>query len=192
MILNLIGEKRVSGKKSDKKNMRKTGSIPAIVYAEGQAGMMISVPANDFKKAYKKSIGEVAIFNLNINGDEFRAIVKEKQIHPVSRDIVHIDFMELHKEKEITIKVPIKFIGTPKSLKEGGVLDVMRRQIEIHCLPHNIPEDIELNIEEVKIGETIHCKDIKVVNAKITEVLDTPILTVHALRTNSDEGTTTA
>lgn len=182
MILNLVGDKRENGKKSDLKNMRKSGFIPAIVYAEGQAGVMITVPANEFKKAYKKSIGEVAIFNINVNGTEYRSIVKEKQVHPVSREIVHIDFLELHKEKEITLKVPIKFIGTPKSLKEGGVLDVMHRSLELHCLPHNIPEDIEINIEELKIGETLHCKDIKVANAKITEALDTPIVSVHANR----------
>jgi large subunit ribosomal protein L25 len=93
MILNLAVQARSLGKKSELKNLRKSGLIPAVIYSEGQPGMNISVPTNEFNKLYRKSIGEVAVFNLTLNGNEMHAIVKDRQIHPVSRDFVHVDFM---------------------------------------------------------------------------------------------------
>ena len=178
MILNIAVQSREIGNKSARKNLRKSGQIPAIIYSEGQPGIPISVPTNEFFKLYKKSIGQVAVFKLELNGNEHHAIVKARQIHPVSRDYVHIDFFELEKDKELTLPVPINFIGNPAALKAGGVLETSLQKLNVTCIPKHIPNDIPLNIDELKIGDTIYVKDIKVKNVTIKEAGDEPIISV--------------
>ena len=182
MILNLAVQSREMGKKSTRKNLRKGGWTPAVIHSEGQPGITISVPTNEFYKLYKKSIGGVAVFNLELDGKEIHAIVKARQIHPVTRDFVHVDFLELHKGKELSLSVPFKFIGTPASLKDGGILETSMRELHVSCLPQHVPEDIPLNIENLKIGETIYVKDIKVENLSIKDAGNIAVISVHAPR----------
>jgi len=189
MILNLAVQSRTLGKKSERKDLRRGGSIPAVIYSSGQPGIPISVPTNEFVKLYKKSIGGVAVFNLNLDGTEIRAIVKARQIHPVSRAYIHVDFMELHKGKDITLPVPFRFIGTPHSLKEGGTLDIIMRELKVSCLPRHIPDDIPLNIENVKIGDTIYVKDLSIENITIKDLASLPIVSVHATKTEAAPAT---
>jgi len=199
MILNLAVHSRQLGNKSSRKNLRKGGQIPAIIYSEGQPGISISVPTNEFYKLYKKSIGEVAVFHLELDGKEIQAVVKARQIHPVTREFVHVDFLELHKGKEITLSIPFKFIGTPSSLKEGGILETSMRELKISCMPQYVPEDIPLDIENLKIGDTIYVKDIQVENLTVKDVSSLPVISIHAQRaaksteeTSTEEGSKTA
>ena len=190
MILNLAVHARELGNKSSRKNLRKSGKIPAVIYSEGQPGIHISVPTNEFSKLYKKSIGEVAVFNLKLDGNEVHTIVKARQIHPVSRDFIHVDFLELHKDKELNLSVPFKFIGTPASLKEGGIMEITMRELKVSCLPRHIPEDIPINIENLKIGEAIYVKDIQHENINIKEAGNIPIISVHGARTAKADAVT--
>ena len=182
MILNLAVQTRELGNKSSRKDLRKGGQIPAVIYSEGQPGIHISVPTNEFYKLYKKSIGEVAVFNLELDGKEIHAIVKARQIHPVTREFIHVDFLELHKGKELSLAVPFKFIGTPASLKDGGIMEISMRELKVSCMPQFVPEDIPLDIETLKIGETIYVKDIQVENLTIKDAGNLPIISVHAQR----------
>ena len=191
MILNIAVQQRTLGKKSERKNLRKSGHIPAVIYSEGQPGINISVPANEFYKLYRKSIGEVAVFALDIDGNEKRAIVKARQIHPVTREFIHVDFLELHPGKELTLSVPFKFIGTPAALKEGGILEISMRELKLACLPRHIPEDIQINVEELKMGETIYVKDIQHENITVKDVTSLPVISVHAPRATKAEAETT-
>jgi large subunit ribosomal protein L25 len=178
MILNLAVQSRDLAKKSERKTMRKSGKVPAIIYSDGQPGIPISVPTNEFYKLYKKSIGGVAIFNLDVNGVETPAVVKERQIHPVTRDLIHVDFLALHPDKELTLSVPFKFIGTPTSLKEGGSLEIALRELKVSCLPKHIPDDIPLNIEGLKIGETVYVKDLKLDNVIVKDLSSQAVILV--------------
>jgi len=193
MILNLAVQSRELGKKSERKNLRKSGQIPAVIYSEGQPGINISVPANEFLKLYRKSIREVAVFNLTLNGNDLQAIVKSRQMHPVSREFLHVDFLELHKGKELSLSVPIKFIGTPASIKEGGILEITVREVEVSCLPRHIPEDIPLNIENLNLGDTIYIKDLNIENVTIKDSGNIAVVSIHspkAEKTTEDEETT--
>lgn len=187
MILNLEVEKRTLGTKSELNQMRKNGLIPAVVYSGGTVGSNIIVPAIEFNRLYRKSFGEIAIFLLKIDGEEVRTIIKEKQIHPVSRDITHIDFLELHPGIEISIDVPINFVGTPEALKEGAILDVSRRSLSASCLPRHIPEAIQLDISNMTIGDTIFCKDIELENVTFTEPEDLAIVSLSLPRVGGAE-----
>ncbi len=121
---------------------------------------------------YKKSIGAVAFFDITVDGKTYKTFIKEKQIHPLTREVVHIDFLELHKGKSITIDVPINFIGEALGTKEGGVFEIIHRAIQVTCLPKDIPEEISFDISSMNIGDSIHFKDLDISEDIATELSD--------------------
>ena len=171
---------RELGKKSDIKNLRKLNYIPGIIYGPGEKDVPVSVRKNEFYKIYRKTIGEMALFELDVDGEKFVTIIKDRQIHPVTREVLHIDFLHLHPGTLITVSVPLKFVGESKGVKQGGVLEIHHRRLDITCLPKDIPEDIEVDISELMIGKAIRLKDISLkeeFSVKIPQ--DTPIVSVQ-------------
>lgn len=161
MNLKIKAEPRTTERKSDVKKVRNSGLIPGIIYGEGKEGVMISLPKIEFTKLFKKSIGQVAIFNIELEGQNYRTFLKDQQIHPVSRDFLHVDFVELHKGNPITIEVPIHYNGTAEGIKQGGALEILHYSLEITCLPKDIPEDISIDVSNLKLGQAIHLGDVE-------------------------------
>jgi large subunit ribosomal protein L25 len=183
MHIKIEAQPREIGKKSDLNKLRSEGFIPAIIYGEGKPGINIKLPVNDFLKNYKKSIGEVSIFDIHVKGKKYSTFIRDKQINPVSREFVHIDFVELHKGKPITMDIPFKFIGEPKGAHEGGVVEYLHRTIEISCLPKDLPEEIEIDITHLRVGDSLHFADISLpenITAHMTD--DTTIISVKEAR----------
>lgn len=160
MNIKVKAEKRNLGKKSNLTELRKEGFIPCIIYGNGQEGIKISINARDYAREYKKSIGEVAFFDITVDGKTYKTFIKDKQIHPLTREIVHIDFLELHKGKSITIDIPINFDGEAIGIKEGGILDIIHRKMQITCLPKDIPDEIKIDVSGMNIGDSIRVGDI--------------------------------
>ncbi len=164
------------------KKIRRDGYIPAVLY--GYKGTKIlSVKAYDFISLFEE-IGEHSIITLNIDGKEkAEVIVRDFQLHPVKRNILHVDFFEIEKGKLLKTEVPIKVQGESVGVKKGGILEVSAREIDIECLPKDIPDFILVDIGELEIGDSIHIKDI-VVNEKIS-VLTNPEQVVITIVTPS-------
>lgn len=179
MVIKIEAGKRTLGKKSDRKDLRKGFMIPGIMYGQGVEGTPIQFNAPDFMKAYKLSIGELAIFNIVLDGKEQRCILKDKQIHPVTRDIIHVDFLILNPGHEVSLLLPIKFVGEAAGQKMGGIVDIIVRTLSIACLPKDIPGDVEIDISALEIGDSLHIKDLKVPNVKIKDADDITIIVVH-------------
>ena len=184
MNIKIEAKKRVIGKKSDMTNLRASGMIPAVVYGEGKVGVNISLEKISFMKAYRKSIGGVAFFELNVEGEEFTTILKDKQVHPKSREFMHIDFIELHKGQSITVNIPIRVIGDAVGVKEGGLLEVLHHDIEVNCLPKDIIEEIVVDVTELSIGKAIHLIDLNLPETFKTSLPDaTTFVAVRAPKT---------
>ncbi len=167
------------GKKSDLKNLRKLNYIPGIIYGPGEKDVPISVKKNEFYKIYRKTIGEMALFELDVDGEKFLTVIKERQIHPVTREVLHIDFLHLHQGVPITVSVPIKFLGESKGVKQGGILEVHHRALDITCLPKDIPEDIEVDVSDLGIGRSIRLSDLNLKSElEVKLPKDTPIVSV--------------
>ncbi|MBI9030795.1 50S ribosomal protein L25 [bacterium] len=179
MVIKIEAGKRTLGKKSDRKDLRKGFNIPGIMYGQGVEGTPIQFNAPDFMKAYKQSIGELAIFNIVVDGKEHRCILKAKQIHPVRRDIIHVDFLLLNPGHEVSLSLPIKFVGEAAGQKMGGIVDIIVRHLNIACLPKDIPEDVEVDISALEIGDSLHIKDVKVPNVKVKDAEDITIVVIH-------------
>jgi large subunit ribosomal protein L25 len=186
MNVEVEAQLRSVGSKSDMKNLRKQGFIPAIIYGEGKEGIKISLEKIPFMRLYKNTIGEMSFFKITVDGKEYNTIIKDRQIHPVSREYMHIDFLELHKGSTLTLDVPVNYVGEPIGVSTGGVLDVIIRKLEVTCLPENIPQDIEVDISNLEIGDSIHLGDIELQNME-TKMSDTTTLVAVRLPREEEE-----
>ena len=145
------------------RRLRQSGQLPAVLYGPGAEPVLLSVNISDFDQVLKKSgVGQL-LLNLVIQDSETytrSAMVKELQTHPVSRNFLHVDFYEIAMDRKIKVKVPIVTTGMAKGVELGGVLQIIRREIEVLCLPFEVPESFEIDIADLDIGDSIHVKDI--------------------------------
>lgn len=168
MNIAIEAKLRETKKKSDLNQLRAQEFIPAVIYKSGskagEDGLKISLVEADFTKAYRKSIGEISFFIVKLDNKEYRTIIKDKQVHPVSRKVMHIDFLELVPDKKVTMRIPLKFFGDPKGLKEGGKLEILVRSLSITCLPDAIPEEVKIDLSDLAVGQSIHFQDLTLEN----------------------------
>lgn len=163
----LEAEKRSKMTRGEMKKLRfQEGKVPAVLYGSGLGSTALLVNGNEFKKIMHTELGENVIINLKLKDKEdstHPVIVKEWQIDPVKRTLLHIDFYRISLKKEIVINVPIEIKGEAPGVKEkGGVLEHILRELEVKCLPAQIPHSIVVDTSNLQIGESITVKDIVV------------------------------
>ena len=146
------------------RRLRQAGQIPAVLYGPKTESVLLSVNRNNFDLVLKKGrIGQI-ILNLVIqnNGETYNrpAMIKELQVHPVSRKFLHIDFYEIDMDRKITAGIPIVTTGTSVGVERGGILQIIRRELEVQCLPFEVPESIEIDITDLDMGDSVHVEDI--------------------------------
>lgn len=143
--------------------MRRDGRVPAVLYGPKTEPNMISVGARDLDNILKQgSIGR-NIINLAIDGVEgSRAtMVKELQTHPMSQNVLHVDFYEVDMTRKIKVNVPVTTTGKSVGVELGGMLQIIRRELEVYCLPNEIPQAITIDITDLEIGDSVHVNDIE-------------------------------
>jgi large subunit ribosomal protein L25 len=146
--------------------MRKKGIVPAVIYGEGAVPQNIQLAEKDFDNIVRHYETSSAIYQLHImEGDKKQkdiiALLKDTQYNPVSDRVSHLDFLQISMDKEIAIKVPVVLKGTAIGLKkEGSTLEHMLRELEVICLPKNIPERIDVDVSHVDTHVSIHVKDV--------------------------------
>ena len=151
--------------KSKVKGLREEGFIPAVIYAEGKKSQPIKVSHRQLWQLIHQHRLESIVINLKMSEDKKQkgrsCLIKEIQYDPVKGDIVHVDFNEISLTKVIKVNVPVVAKGEPMGVKqEGGSLEHTLWEIEVECLPTDIPKDIEVDVSQLKIGDSIHIKDI--------------------------------
>ena len=146
------------------RRLRQKGQIPAVLYGPGTESVLLSVNISDIDRVLKKGRIGQALLNLVIpdNGETSNktVMVKELQLHPVSRNFLHIDFYEVAMDRKIMVNVPVMTTGKAKGVEVGGILQIIRRALEVQCLPLDVPESIEIDITDLDIGDSIHVGDI--------------------------------
>jgi len=183
------------GKESVKK-LRRRGLVPAVVY-KGKDSLNIKMSANEFLDVIRTKAGENVIVTLQMEGEKVSAkskkasrtaIIKEIQYHPVKGDVLHVDFNEISLTEEITVKVPIAAKGEAEGIKEGGVLEHVLWEIEVECLPTQIPENIPVDVSALKIGDSILVKDLKVpAEVKVLADPETTVISMAAPHVEEEE-----
>lgn len=159
-------EPREEAGRAKAKALREKGFIPAVVYSGGKEAQAIKVPARSLLKLIHEHHIENAVINLRIKDDKKNkprpCLIKEIQHDPLHGDIVHVDFNQISLSKAIKVNVPVAVKGEAVGVKQdGGSLEHVLWEIEIECLPTDIPKEIEVDIANLKIGDAVHIKDIK-------------------------------
>ncbi len=167
--------------KNKVKKMRGSGDIPGVVYKKGVAALNIKVNEKDLFKVLRTRAGENVLLDLTISdGDKAKkktVMIKEVQHHPIKDEIYHVDFHEILLTETIKVDVQVEAKGESEGVvKDGGTLEYVLREIEIECLPTQIPENIEVHVETLKIGDSIYVKDLVVPSG--IKILNDPELTV--------------
>ena len=141
--------------------LRKAGSIPAVVYGKGQDNKNIQVDTKTFTKVIFGSASDNILVNLQIDGGKQLALVQEVQHDHLKGGIAHVDFHAIKEDEEIHAAVPVVLVGEAAGAKFGGMLELMLHNIEVRCLPKDLPEKITAEVAHLNIGDAIHISDLK-------------------------------
>lgn len=182
--INLNARVRKTTGNSPARSLRREGRIPAVLYGPKTEPILLSIDSREFEQIAKKSTIGSVLLNLQIqNGDSTSrpAMVKELQTHPVTHRFLHVDFYEIDMQRKIKVMVPVVVRGKAKGVEDGGLLQIVRREIEVLCLPTEIPEAFEVDVSDLDIGDAIHLEDIQTVgNVEIVEETNVTVITVLA------------
>ncbi len=143
--------------------LRREGRVPGVVYSKGKEPMSISLKLNDLTLEYRRGRFRSRLVDLNLeNGQTVKALPKDLQFHPVTDVIEHVDFIKVESGMKLRVMVPVRFLNQEKSpgLKRGGVLNIVRHEIEFTCSPEAIPAHIDVSVEGMEIGQSIHINSI--------------------------------
>ena len=152
-------ENRKSVGKKASKLIRRAGKIPSVLYYKGEKPVSISIDKQLLNQAIKS---DQRIYEVEIDSESQYVMIKEAQYHPITDEIIHVDFMRVRRSEKMTISVPITLVGKPAGVTEGGILSQSMTQIEISCFPTNVPESIEVNVDHLDINSSVSVGDVTV------------------------------
>jgi large subunit ribosomal protein L25 len=177
-----------SGKgKNEARRLRAAGHVPAVVYGAQKAGdaiapVQVAVSPKEMMRILHSASGVNSLITLNVAGESTqRVLVREFQLDPVTQQLLHADFYRVNLERKIAISVPIVLHGEPKGVKQqDGVLEFLHKEIEVECLPTQIPDHVDIDVSELELGQAIYVKDIAA-NATWVPLSDTDLMLVHVV-----------
>jgi large subunit ribosomal protein L25 len=157
-LQTLRAEARVETGKNAAHRVRNTGAVPAIMYGGHDAPQPIAINEREFSKHYLAGTLLSTLFMLDIGGEKTRVIPRDVEVDPVSDRPIHVDFLRLAEGARIALHIPVQFRGQEESpgLKKGGVLNMVRHTVELHCPADSIPNFIEADLSEADIGDSLH------------------------------------
>ncbi|MCP4634464.1 MAG: 50S ribosomal protein L25 [candidate division Zixibacteria bacterium] len=187
-------QERDSSGKGVARKLRAAGRIPAIFYARAQEPMAIDIEAKNFEFLMRNLGGKSLVIKLDIKGSKRMALIRDIQRDPISNEVLHADFYGIAMDQKIGFSVPINFEGIAVGVSgEGGIQQSIMRELEVSCLPANIPEEIVINVAEMSIGDSIHVRDIEqegveiISDPKRTIVTIIPPTVIKAAATEEEE-----
>ena len=160
--LEIKADHRVKGSKNSARRLRRNGKIPAILYGPKTQSVPLQVDKKDFSTRVAVLEGShlVRLKSSDPSLTEKVALVKDMQFHPISGDVIHTDLYEVDLAARITVRVPLRFIGKAAGVVRGGILQPIVREVEVECLPLDIPNSFNVDVSALDIGDSIHVEDI--------------------------------
>ncbi|MGD0990498.1 MAG: 50S ribosomal protein L25 [Candidatus Sulfotelmatobacter sp.] len=157
----LEAQPREAGTKNDARRVRREGKIPAVVYGAGKDATPVTVDPRHVSRILRSDTGHNTIFDLAMNGDRTKAMIVDWQYEPIKGHLLHIDLQRIAMDKALRVSVPIMLQGVPAGVKtEGGILEQMLREVEIECLPADIPSHIDVDVSELTFGKVLRVSDL--------------------------------
>lgn len=194
MRFEIKAEPREGVGRSNNRSLRKLGRVPAVVYGGGQDARSISLDHNSLFHQMKREAFYTSILTISVGSEAQPVVVKAVQRHPAKTQIMHLDFQRIVEDEEITLNVPIHFIGeaTAKGVKEqGGVVEHIMTDVEISCLPRFLPEYLELDVTNLELNNIYHLSDIKfpegVESVALGHGQDLPVVAINPPRREEED-----
>lgn len=162
-LIELKASVRTGRKKGPSRRLRAAGRIPAVLYGPGAETISLSIDTAELDKAIKNRTGSQAFFSMQIEGGQVptkTAMIKQIQAHPVTRRMIHADFYEIAMDRKIRAMAPVTVTGKSIGVENGGMLQIIRRELEVLCFPNQMPEEIEIDITDLDMGDSVHIQDI--------------------------------
>jgi len=180
--------------KNEARRLRVKGFSPAVVYGAGVDPVAIAVDPKEINQILRSASSFNTIFNVDVQGQLAPVIIKDWQLDPIKSTLLHVDLKRVDLSKPIVIKVPVHTKGDPKGVKiQGGLHEIINREIEIECLPDEIPEEFTVDVTDLSIGQSVRAGEIPLSGSmKLVSPPDSVISHVIAVRTSPAEEETAA
>ena len=192
MEATLEAVKRSDSGKNEARRHRAAGRLPAVVYGtakDGKApeGVPVTVDPKGLMRILRSDSGVNTLITLNLDGGATQVLVKEYQLDPITHTLLHADFYQLAMDKAIVVTVPVQLRGEAKGVKvQGGLLDFVTREIQVECLPADIPEHIDIDVTELELHGSVRLRDVAT-DAKWKPVTDGDTMLVHVVMPKAEE-----
>ena len=194
-MIELNATRRDDTGKGASRRLRRARKLPAIVYGGKKEPMAITLEQKDVLHELDNEDFYAQVLSLNIDGEKEDVLLRDIQHHPYKIDILHVDFVRIDADHVVHVHTPLHFVGeenSPGVKQEGGVVSHILNEVEMECLPKNIPQFIEVDLSEMHVGDIIHLSDLKlpegvqVLALKQGEEHDTAVVSMHARKGGSD------
>jgi large subunit ribosomal protein L25 len=180
-MIQLKGTRRERVGKGGARRARAAGQIPGVVYGHGEKPEAVAIDAKEFETALRGHKGSNPIVNLNVGSRDVTALLRDVQLDPVSRGIIHLDFQHISLTEQIEVEVAVHFLGLPIGVKDsGGILEHLTRTLKVRCLPTAIPASIDVDVTALNVGQNLHVRDVKAEGFEIITDGDVTIAAVVA------------
>src|SRR5579871_5083754 len=157
----LEAQPRTAGTKNDARRVRREGKIPAVVYGAGKDALTVSVDPRQVSRILHSETGHNTVFDLAMDGERTKAMIVDWQYEPIKGSLMHIDLKRIAMDQTLRVSVPVQLTGTAEGVKtQGGILEQMLREVEIECLPSDIPDHIELDVSSLVFGQVLRVSDL--------------------------------
>src|SRR5947199_1487547 len=157
----LEAQPRTAGTKNDARRVRRGGKVPAVIYGAGKAALSVSVDPRQVSRILHSDTGHNTVCDLTVDGERTKAMIVDWQYEPIKGSLLHIDLKRIAMDQKLRVNVPIELVGEPAGVKQqGGILEQIAREVEVECLPGDIPNQIELNVSELVFGTVLRVEDL--------------------------------
>src|SRR6202140_489688 len=178
---------REAGTKNDARRVRREGKVPAVVYGAGKQSLGDSVDPRQGSRILNSGPGKNTVFDLALDGERTKAMIVDWQYEPIKGSLLHIDLKRIAMDQKLRVNVPIELVGESAGVKQqGGILEQITREVEVECLPGDIPHAIELNVSELVFGTVLRVSDLPK-NDKVKYLSDPDQPVAHVITIKEEE-----
>jgi large subunit ribosomal protein L25 len=183
----LEAQPRTPGTKNDARRVRRQGKVPAVVYGAGKQALPVSVDPRQVSRILHSKTGHNTVFDLALDGERSKAMIVDWQYEPIKGALLHIDVKRIAMDQKLKVNVPITLTGEPAGVKQqGGILEQIWREVEVECLPSDIPNSVELNVSDLVFGMVLRVSDLPK-NDKIKFLTDPDQPVAHIISVKEEE-----
>ena len=186
MATTLTARPRSTFGKNAARKLRRDGFVPAVIYGHGDETRSIEISIVDLERLLATVSAETTLIDLTVEGGKATsALIREVQYHAVKPKILHVDLLQVHAGEKLHLAIPVRVHGTPRGVRDGGgIFQEVLHELEVECLPKDIPQGIDIDVEGLDVGDSVHVSDVNLPNVRI---LNDPELVICAVTTPTVE-----